>query len=158
MGDELSDGEINYAQWLLKTKHPKVGGLRLSLYGGKFQDIENNVQIVHCPARHHWITATTLNGKAGEVKVFDSLFTFCDKETRGIMYEFYQRGTEKLTITMSRCQKQTGGKDCGLFAIAFAVALVFNLNASKLKFCQEMMRPHLVDCFTKEVMTPFPFK
>ena len=158
MGDELSDGEINNAQRLLKTKHPKVGGLRLTLYNGKFQDIENNVQIVHCPTRHHWITATTLNCKAGEIKIFDSLFTFCDKETRGILYEFYQRGTEKLTITMSRCQKQTGGKDCGLFSIAFAVALVFNLNGSKLKFRQEMMRPHLVDCFTKGVMTPFPCK
>ena len=50
MGDELFDGEINYAQRLLKTKHPKVGGLRLTLYNGKFQDIENNVQIVHCPS------------------------------------------------------------------------------------------------------------
>jgi len=158
MGDELSDGEINYTQQLLKTKHPKVGGLRLTLYNGKFQDIENNVQILHCSARHHWITATTLNCKAGEVKIFDSLFTFCDKETREIMYEFYQRGTEKLTITMSQCQKQTGGKDCGLFAIAFAVALVFNLNVSRFKFHQKMLRPHLVDCFTKGVMTPFPCK
>jgi len=147
MGDELSDGEINYARQLLKTKHPKVGGLRLTLYNGKFQDIENNVQIVHCSTRHHWITVTTLNCKAGEVKIFDSLFIFCDKETREIMYEFYQHGTEKLTITMSQCQKQTGGKDCGLFAIAFAVALVFNLNVSRLKFRQKMLRSHLVYCF-----------
>ena len=50
MEDELSDGEINYAQWLLKMKHPKVGELQLTLYkGGKFQEIESNVQIVHCP-------------------------------------------------------------------------------------------------------------
>ena len=98
MGDELSDGEMNYAQRLLKMKHPEVGGLRLTLYKGKFQEIESNVQIVHCPTRHHWITATTLNCKAGEVKIFDSLFTFCDKETIGIIYDFYQRGTEKLTI------------------------------------------------------------
>ena len=158
MGNELSDGEINYAQRLLKIKHPRIGGLRLTLYKGKFQDVESNVQIVHCPTRHHWITATTLNCKAGEIKIFDSLFTFCDKETIRIIYDFYQRGTEKLNITMSRCQKQSGDKDCGLFAIAFAVAIVFNLNASKLKFCQHMMRPHLVDCFTKEVMTPFPCK
>ena len=84
MGYELSDGEINYTQRLLKTKHPKVGRLWLTLYNGKFQDIENNVEIVHCPTRHHWITATTLNCRAGKVKIFDLLFTFCDKETRGI--------------------------------------------------------------------------
>jgi len=59
---------------------------------------------------------------------------------------------------MSRYQKQSGDKDYGLFAIPFAVTLVFNLNASKLKFCQQMMRPHLVDCFNKKVMTPFPCK
>ena len=156
MGDELSDGEINYTQRLLKMKHPEVGGLRLTLYKGKSQEIESNVQIVHCPTRHRWITTTTLNCKGGEVKIFHSLFTFCNKETVGIIYDFYQRGTEKLTITMSRCQKQTGGKDCELFAIAFA--LVFNLNASNLKFRQQMMRSHLVDCFTKEVITPFPCK
>jgi len=28
--------------------------------------------------------------------------------------------------------KAKWGKDCGVFAIAFAVALVFNLNASKV--------------------------
>ena len=75
-----------------------------------------------------------------------------------IIHDYYQRNTGKLTITMSRCQKQTGNKDCGLFAIAFAVALVFNLNASQLKFRQEVMRAHLVDCFEKEIMTPFPCK
>lgn len=101
MGDELSDGEINYAQWLLKMKHPKVGGLRLTLYNEKFQEIENNIQIVHCPTRHHWITTTTLNCKADEVKVFDSLFIYCNKETIRIIHDFYQHNTDKLTITMS---------------------------------------------------------
>ena len=28
MWDKLLDGEINYAQWLLKTKHSKVSGLQ----------------------------------------------------------------------------------------------------------------------------------
>ena len=137
---------------MLKIKHPRIGGLQLTLYN------ESNIQIVHCPSRNHWITATTLNCKAGEVKIFDSLFTFCDKQTIRIIYDLYQRGTEKLNIIMLCCQKQSGDKDCGLFTTAFAVALVFSLNASKLKFCQQMMRPHLVDCFTKEVMTPFPCK
>ena len=94
MGDELSNGIINHAQQLLTMKHPKVGGLRLTLYKGEFQEIESNVQIVHYPTRHYWINATTLNCKAGKVKIFDSLFTFCDKETIGIIYDFYQSGTE----------------------------------------------------------------
>ena len=66
-------------------KYPRVGGVQLTLYKGKFQEIESNIQIVHCPSRHHWITATTLKCKTGEVKIFDSVFTFCDKETIGII-------------------------------------------------------------------------
>jgi len=54
IGEELSDAEINYAQRLLKEKHPKVNGLRTTLYKGKLLEIQDNVQIAHCTARHHW--------------------------------------------------------------------------------------------------------
>ena len=40
MGEELSDVEINYAQRLLKEKHPNVSGLRTTLYKGKIPEIE----------------------------------------------------------------------------------------------------------------------
>ena len=86
MGNELCDGEISYALRLLKIKYP---GLQLTLYKGKFQDVESNIQVVHCPIRRHRITATTLNCKAGEVMIFDSLFTFCDKETIRVIYDLY---------------------------------------------------------------------
>lgn len=157
MGEELSDIEINYAQQLLKEKHPKVNGLRTTLYKGKIPEINDSVQILHCSTRHHWITASTINCKDGEVRVFDSLFKNCDKETEAVIRRLYQRDTENIRIIMSRCQKQIGSKDCGLFAIAFAVALVFNQHTtSKLKFNQPKMRSHLVECFTKQEMTPFP--
>ena len=158
MGVELTDAEINYGQRLLKEKHPKVNGLRTTLYQCRMQDGENSVQVVHCPSRFHWITVTTINCKANEVRVFDSLFSYCDKQTISIIRNLYQTGSEELKITMCRCQKQTESKDCGLFSLAFAVALVFKLNPSKIKFHQKKMRGHLVDCFTKKVMTPFPCK
>ena len=126
MGEEFSDIEINYAQRLLKEKHPKINGLCTTLYIGKIPEIEDSVQIVHCSTRHHWITISTINCKEGEVRVLDSVFTNCDKETEAIVRGLYQRDIENIRIIMSRCQKQIGGKDCGLFAIAFAVALVFN--------------------------------
>ena len=156
MGEELSDIEINYAQQLLKEKHPKVNGLRTTLYTKKLSETQDSVQIVHCSTRHHWITVSTLKCKDGEVRVFVSLFTNCDKESEAVIRGLYQGDTENLKIIMSRCQKQNGGKDCGLFAIAFAVALVFNQPTSKLKFSQQKMRFHLVECFTKQEMIPFP--
>ena len=156
IGEELSDIEINYAQRLLKDKHPNVGGLRTTLYKGKIPEVEDSVQIVHCSVRHHWITVSTINCKKGEVRVFDSRFANCDKETEAVIRSLYQCHTEKMKIIMSRCQKQSGEKDCGLFAIAFAVALIFNNQPSKLKFNQQKMRSHLVECFNKQQMTPFP--
>ena len=152
MGEELSDVEINYAQQLLKKKHPNVSGFPTTLYKGKIPEIEDSVQIVHCSTRHHWITVSTINC---EVRVLDSLFTNCDRKTKAIICGLYQRDTENIRIIVSRCQKQTGKKDCGLFAIAFAMALVFNKNPSILKFNQQKMRSHLMECFTKQEMIPF---
>ena len=58
--------------------------------------------------------------------MFDSLFANCDKETEAVIHSLYQCDTEKIKIIMSRCQKQSGEKHCGLFAIAFTVALIFH--------------------------------
>ena len=59
---------------------------------------------------------------------------------------------------MCHCQKQAGGTDCGLFSIAFAVALVHGMNPDQLKFCEINMRSQLVECFNIQVLVPFPCK
>ena len=156
MGQELSDIEINYAQQLLKANYPKFNGFQSTLVMRKVGWLENNIQIVHCTSRHHWVMTTTVNCMQGEIKVFDSMFFNCDKETLQTVYTLYQCDSEPLTTTMCRCQKQAGGTDCGLFSIAFAVALVHGMNPGKLRFCQSKMRSHLVDCFNKQIMVPFP--
>ena len=156
MGEELSDMEINYAQQLLKANHPKFNGFQSTLVVRKIIQFENSVQIVHCAARHHWILATTVDCKQGEVKIFDSIFFNCDKETLKTMHTLFELISEHPTITMCRCQKQGGTTDCGLFSIAYAVALVHGKNPGKQKFNQDKMRSHLVDCFQKQIMAPFP--
>ena len=95
MGEELSDIEINYAQQLLKVHHPKFSGFHSTLLQGRVKGSANNIQIVHCSTRHHWITVTTMNCKLGEVKVYDSLLTYCDKETVKIIHDIYQDSAEK---------------------------------------------------------------
>ena len=67
MGQEVSDNEINLAQWLLKVQFPKLKGLKSTLYQEKEQSLmENDVINNHCNSHHHWIVATTegcsLNG------------------------------------------------------------------------------------------------
>ena len=51
---------------------------------------------------------------------------------------------------------QQGETDCGLFAIAFAYHAARGDDLSKIKFHQEKMRQHLVQCFIKKRLEPFP--
>ena len=54
-------------------------------------------------------------------------------------------------------QRQVGGTECGVFAIAFAVALSFGLNPTKLIFDQSKMRTHLITCLSQKQFSNFPF-
>ena len=51
---------------------------------------------------------------------------------------------------------QLGGTECGVFAIAFAVAFCFGLNPTKLIFDQSKLRTHLITCLSKK-NSNFPF-
>ena len=51
---------------------------------------------------------------------------------------------------------QHGVSDCGLFAIAFAVHLALGDDAAGLNFDQSKMRQHLLKCFQRKTMMPFP--
>lgn len=92
------------------------------------------------------------------MKVYDSLFTYCDQETERVIANLFQCDSSEIRITVSRCQKQKGTVDCGLFAIANATAIAFGKNPSKLRFKQEALRSHLVNCYNKNLMLLFPCK
>ena len=133
MGQQLSDVEINFAHQLLKEQFPKINGLICTLYQEKKAvlsetSVQNKLQIVYCRTRHHWIAASTLNCSLGEVKVYDSLFYYCDEETKCIIAKLFQCGPSKVTIKVAHTQKQKGSSDCGLFAIAFATAVAYGIN------------------------------
>ena len=54
--------------------------------------------------------------------------------------------------------KQVGSTECGLYAIGVATALAFGIDPTTISFNQDDMRSHLLECFTKQRMTPFPVK
>jgi len=70
----------------------------------------------------------------------------------------FQHDNVSLKVRMIQCRRQTGTKDCGLFAITFATALAFGQNPSRQNFKQEEMRSHLVNCFNKTHLSTFPCK
>ena len=55
--------------------------------------------------------------------------------------------SKEIMINYVNVQQQSGGSDCGLFAIAFATCLCESQNPSLVYFCQKQMRSHLMSCF-----------
>ena len=162
MGHELSDLEINLAQQLLKQQFTKLNGLQSTLLQqkvpvlGPMEGLQNKVQLIFCKERKHWVVATTINCDKNEVVVYDSLFAFLDKESIQVVENLFTCNNVKPSIKMVKCQRQKGSKDCGVFAIAIATSLGFGLRPTRQVFKQDLMRSHLVNCFNKGCMSPFP--
>ena len=104
------------------------------------------------PTRYGWIVASTIDSVNNEVYVYDSVYGSLDKET--VVLNLFQGSL--LPVQMAEIQKQDGGCDCGLFAIAVATALAFRHNPRTLTFEQTFMRPHLIQCFEKGELILFP--
>ena len=122
MGEKLSDEDINHAQKILKLQFPNLNGLKLTLHQENFssEPTSNWLQIIHYCERDHWITATTI-GCDRVVQIYDSVYRDVDEPTKRIIYNVYPCGTR--IKVMGTTQKQKGGNDRGVFAIAFATSL-----------------------------------
>ena len=55
-----------------------------------------------------------------------------------------------------RVQQQQGAVDCGLFAVTYTVHLAHNKDPSKVKFAQDELREHFVNCLRKKTLELFP--
>ena len=167
MGNELTNNiiVINFAQCLLKAQFKNVRGLESTLLQERNSTsliskdaIENRIQILFCKERKHWMVATTINCATNKVKVYDSLFQYLDRDSVQLVEAIFQCGGMDPQIKMIQCRKQTGVKDCGIFAIAFATAIAHRLNLIRQNINQQAMRAHLVDCFNNKLLAPFPCK
>ena len=61
---------------------------------------------------------------------------------------------DSITLLFADVQKQIGGNDCGILAIAFATAICLGELPGKFLFD----RNHLIGCLEKQSFTMFPFK
>jgi len=66
----------------------------------------------------------------GQVKVYDSLYQFCDKELKLTIESLFQYNSNKPVIKVTQSQRQKGSTDCGVFALANATAIAFGVNPS----------------------------
>ena len=73
--------------------------------------------------------------------------TSIDKATTETICNVFSEST---TVELMPSQKQKGGADCGLFAIAVATGIVFGVDPTALRFSQTRMRDHLAKCFNNK--------
>lgn len=55
-----------------------------------------------------------------------------------------------------KAQKQTGGNDRGVFALAFATSLAFGMDPASQIYVQDRMRLHLANCYKAKKFSQFP--
>ena len=146
-GKKLNDLLINIAQEILKKQFPDIRGLNNTLLQKKKslkrQTDTQKIQIIHSRG-DHWIVASTTFAEEGEVKVYDSVYRTLDQGTKDIISNLFESESHVLAPT----SKQTGGQDCGVYAIAMSTALDYE-NPTVLKFDQPSLRPHLIMCIEK---------
>ena len=56
----------------------------------------------------------------------------------------------KIQVVRQKTQFQKGGSDCGLFAIAYAVDLCQGIEPADVRYQQESMRSHLLQCLAMQ--------
>ena len=150
---------INRAQSLLKKQFPGQNGLQSTnvLKEKKMWKSvpESFIQIIHDD--NHWVCASNHKCRSGEVEIFDSVVKEEVSTTvRRQLATILQTLRPRMTMTRVSVQQQSGGSDCGVFAIAFAVALAHGQDPATLTFNQGVMREHLRFCLQTKKMEPFP--
>jgi len=63
---------------------------------------------------------------------------------------------EKKPVQFPTVQYQPNGNDCCVFAIAFAISLLFNIKPEKVKYNHSLMHLHLIKIFESNIIEHFP--
>ena len=82
------------------------------------------VQILH-NGRGHWLVVSTVGVEHPEVQVFDSLYSSSSTSVKTQVAALLATDRPSISMSFMDVQMQSGSSDCGIFAIAFATALVF---------------------------------
>ena len=108
------------------------------------------IQILH-DGHGHWLTISNIGCKSpAEILVYDSMYPSVGSHSKKQIAALLCSKEKELRLLMMDVQMQSGGYDCGLFAIAFATALANGIPPGRCTFKQELMRKHLYTCLGKD--------
>lgn len=156
----LVDNIVNAAQKLMKEMFPTNNGFQDVCLGRIYIfDVETSefIQILH-NGHDHWLTISTIGAKEGEVFIYDSLYCSVSPSVKAQIACLLATRKELIELKFMDVQMQSGKYDCGLFAVAFACALVCGEHPGKFLFEQQEMRKHLRMCLQQRSISMFPVK
>jgi len=110
------------------------------------------IQIAHNDA-NHWLLLSSINGK---IRIYDSLNTTPTSSLEKQMKQLFSTDNDLPNYERVPCHRQSGGTDCGLFAIAYAIDLLLGNNPSTIIYDQSKFRNHLLSCLEGNEIFPFP--
>ena len=158
----LTDHQIQMAQELLHRQFPYFEGLLSPTIGKakQFPVMRNNfIQVLHTGGIH-WVCVSNIGcSHNNQVKLYDSLYSGIAPFTREqIGALLFNQDSDVIEICVPPVDQQTNGTDCGVFAIAFATALCYNMDPTSLKFNRRAIRAHLLDSLKNGYIGIFPFE
>ena len=157
-GKQLDDKIMAGVGMILESQFPELPPFQPTLYTQALENLHpaKETSFFFHNFSNHWAVSHLSQGR---VYLYDSL------QPKKIMPELQKQlatlyghvgSDRKLQVFMPLVQLQRGGADCGCFAVAFVVSLLFGDDPTSLLYSQKEMRGHLEDCLQSELFTPFP--
>jgi len=159
----LNDKIIHAAMLLLKIRYPHQAGLEdpILCFAGHVAVAPCNmsfIQVFNDPEKTHWITVTNKHLQAGDVDVNCSSHLDPSPQCANAISRFARVSEPTMNLRVINVARQSDAYSCGLYALAYSVALVAGKDPCNLVFQQDAMRQHLIACLEKGTMTEFPLQ
>jgi hypothetical protein len=157
-GQWLSDLHIGLAQRLVAHKFTNINGLQHPVYQWKKVIQQHSaIQIINISGSH-WAVLSTVGCSKSMVNLYDSLYSSISSDTIKIIAHLFQFESENFSVSMMNVHKQVGTQDCALFAIAYMTSIAYSQDPTTVTYDQDEMRSHILNCFEKKNLLPFPSK
>ncbi|XP_078692961.1 polycystin-1-like protein 2 [Branchiostoma floridae x Branchiostoma belcheri] len=161
LSDEvLTDKHIHAAQMLLRRQYPGLGGLQDTAVGASsygYTRVSGEGLQIHHTGQFHWVVSSSIGG---HVSVYNSIPSGINDSLEYQLCQCYppvsNLDTDVLIVKVPRVQLQSSSSTCGLFAIAWAVDIAMGTDVAQVWYDESKMRAHLLDCFKRRHLTPFP--
>ena len=153
-GEQLCDQLVNAMTKLMMEHNPLVNVQSSCMPTEQLIYSPLETLHVHHNGRGHFVTSSSIGG---QVKFYDSLNLRPSSQLLEQMTAIYSPDDNSPEVFQSKIvHQQTGGVDCGCFAIAYAVDLFLGYEPSTAFYDQGKMRDHMFKCLTEKKISRFP--